>query len=69
MFMQTQIGYKGHDISDSQIRAAQNKIEAVAKFSIPSNVHQVRQYLGLIKYFRNYITDYASKARSPKTAT
>lgn len=62
-FLKTKIEYLGHEISDSHVQPTQQKTEAIAKFPTPTNVHQVRQYLGLTGYFRKYIPNYAMKAR------
>ncbi|CAK1603025.1 unnamed protein product [Parnassius mnemosyne] len=46
-FFQTQINYLGYKISSEGIRPGKLKIEAVANFPEPKNVHEVRQFVGL----------------------
>lgn len=62
-FLQTKIEYLGYQISATGVQPSERKIEAVAQFPIPTNVHCVRQYLGLTGYFRKFVRDYALKAK------
>ena len=36
---------------------------AVAQFPKPTNIHQIRQYIGLTGYFRRFIPNYASLSK------
>lgn len=58
-FLKTEIEFLGYKISKDSIKPSDNKIEAVKKFPTPKTVHQVRQFLGLISYFRKFIKDCA----------
>ncbi|EFA11803.1 Retrovirus-related Pol polyprotein from transposon 297-like Protein [Tribolium castaneum] len=62
-FLKKQIEYLGYEITESTIKPSKRKIEAVEEFPKPTNVHEVRQYLGLTGYFRKFISDYAKKSR------
>jgi hypothetical protein len=62
-FLQTSIEYLGCEISGSEIRPTSHKIKAVRDFSVPTDVHRVRQFLGLTGYFRKFINDYAAVSR------
>jgi len=37
--------------------------EAIDKFNVPSNVHEVQRFLGLASYFRKFIRNFALKAK------
>jgi hypothetical protein len=50
-FLQTSIEYLGYEISGSEIRPTSHKIKAVRVFPVPTDVHRVRQFLGLTGYF------------------
>ncbi|CAG9136407.1 unnamed protein product [Plutella xylostella] len=60
-FLSTEVEYLGRLISQGQVRPSPRKIEALVKSPKPTNVKQVRQFLGLAGYFRRYISGYATK--------
>lgn len=63
-FLTSEIEYLGRIISHGQVRPSVRKIEALVNTPTPTNVKQVRQFLGLAGYFRRYIQDYATKTAS-----
>jgi hypothetical protein len=62
-FIRTQIEYLGYIISESSIQPSPSKLDAVKKFPTPTDVHTVRQFLGLTGYFRKFIHNYALKSK------
>lgn len=62
-FLKGRVNYLGHDISAQGIRPGERKIEAVAKFPVPTNLHELRQFLGLCSYFRKYVEHFALLAK------
>ncbi|CAK1599244.1 unnamed protein product [Parnassius mnemosyne] len=60
-FVTNEIEYLGRIIRDGQVRPSNYKIDALVKSPRPSNIKQVRQFLGLAGYFRRYIPNYALK--------
>lgn len=62
-FLKTTTDYLGHEVTAGTIRPGLHKIESVTKFKTPTNVHEVRQFIGLASYFRKYIKDFAIIAR------
>ncbi|KXZ75922.1 hypothetical protein TcasGA2_TC031710 [Tribolium castaneum] len=62
-FLQEKIDYLGHEISVEGIRPGQRKVDAVLKFPEPSDVHSVRQFMGLASYFRKFIRNFALLAK------
>lgn len=60
-FLDTELEYLGRLIGHGQVRPSPSKTEALVKSPKPSNVREVRQFLGLAGYFRRYIAGYASK--------
>lgn len=51
-FLKSEIMFLGHEISAEGIKPGNHKVEAVANFKTPSNLHELRQFLGLCSYFR-----------------
>lgn len=54
-FFQNSVTFLGYEINKDGIRPGSKKLEAVKKFPPPTNSHQVRQFLGLINFFRKFI--------------
>lgn len=63
-FLQTKIDYLGYEITSAGVRPGETKIKSVAEFPRPENVHGVRQFLGLVSYFRKFIPGFAQIAFS-----
>ncbi|KAF7137056.1 hypothetical protein CNMCM5793_006907 [Aspergillus hiratsukae] len=51
--------FLGHWISTSGIHVEQNKVRAIRDWPQPKNVKGLQQFIGLINYYRRFITGYA----------
>lgn len=58
-FFQTEVTFLGYEISATGVRPSSRKLKAIEQYPVPSNVHQLRQFLGLINYFRKFIKNCA----------
>lgn len=65
-FMTQEVEYLGHIITPAGIKVDKRKIEAVAKWPIPTTVRDVQSFIGLCNYYRKFIKDFA-KIATPLT--
>ena len=51
--------YLGHVVSKDDIQTNPKKVEAIHKWPVPSNVMEVRSFLGFTNYYHRFIKKYA----------
>ncbi|KAA0045216.1 Ty3/gypsy retrotransposon protein [Cucumis melo var. makuwa] len=61
-FARPRISYLGHFISEQGLEADPEKIRAVSDWPTPSNVREVRGFLGLTGYYRRFVKNYGAIA-------
>jgi hypothetical protein len=54
-FYQSKIHYLGHIISNEGIVVDPVKVEAIMEWSTPTNVQEVRSFMGLERYYRRFV--------------
>ena len=59
-----EVEYLGYVISEHGVAADPQKIKAVQEFPIPTNLKQLRSFLGLASYYRRFIQNF-SKVANP----
>jgi dUTPase len=60
---QTKVQYLGHIISAEGIATDPEKVSKVCNWPTPTNVHEVRQFTGLINYYRRFLPHLSSIAQ------
>ncbi|XP_049306293.1 retrovirus-related Pol polyprotein from transposon 17.6 isoform X1 [Bactrocera dorsalis] len=59
-----QVTYLGHKVSTEGIHTEEGKIKAVKDWPQPTNIHELRSFLGLCTYYRRFVPGFANVARS-----
>ena len=62
-FLKKHIQYLGHIISGEGITPVPEKLESIQKMLPPTNPKEVKQFLGLIGYYRKFVPRFSDLAR------
>jgi len=50
----------GHRISNKGLLPIEKKVDAIQKLEFPTNITELRSFLGMVGYYRNFIDKYSS---------
>ncbi|KAL0434762.1 UNVERIFIED_CONTAM: Transposon Tf2-12 polyprotein [Sesamum radiatum] len=62
-FAQETISFLGHIVERGHIRMDPKKVQAIEEWQPPSDVHDLRSFLGLANYYRRFVKGYSKIAR------
>ena len=60
---QKEVQFLGHIVSDKGISCDPTKIEAIKSWKVPSNVKELKSFLGLCNYYKKFIDNYSTLAK------
>ena len=62
-FLQKEVQYLGHIVSESGIKTDPNKIIALRSWPVPTSITELRSFLGFSGYYRRFVEGYAKIAK------
>lgn len=62
-FFKTEVEFLGFIVSENGLMPNPKKVEAIRNYPQPTNLKELRMFLGLSGYYRRFIKDYAKLAR------
>ena len=62
-YLKTHVHYLGHLVSGKGIKPLPEKLESVKKMPAPTTPKEIKQFLGLVGYYRKFIPRFADIAR------
>jgi len=60
--LRAQVSFLGHVVSGEGVATDPEKIRAVEEWPAPTDLHEVRSFLGLVSYYRRFVPTFASIA-------
>ena len=68
-YFKTHVQYLGHLVSGKGIRPLPEKLDSIKKMPAPTTPKEIKQFLGLVGYYRKFIPRFADIARSMTNLT
>jgi len=61
-FFKKEVEVLGHVLTPDGLKTSQNKVKSIALWDKPTNINQLRSFLGLTSYYRKFIKNYSIRA-------
>lgn len=62
-FMRREVAYLGHIITNEGVKPNPERVEAIVNYPVPTNVKELKSFLGLIGYYRRFIENFSKITR------
>ncbi|TDG38124.1 hypothetical protein AWZ03_015454, partial [Drosophila navojoa] len=59
-FFKKELKYLGHKVTEDGICTDPEKVAAIAELKPPTNVKELRQYVGVASWYRRFVPDFAA---------
>lgn len=66
-FLQKKVSYLGPIVCSDGVRPNRSKLACIRDFPVPTGMRKEREFLGLIRYYRKHVENFAKVAK-PLTA-
>ena len=61
-FGKESVEFLGHVVSNEGVSVDAKKVEAIKEWPVPTNIHDLRAFLGLANYYRRFVLNYSKPA-------